>query len=1157
MNFRYLYNNPGNVYGSTCNAFFTQSNSFAVCPSAAALDWRIYSSDENYTYYNPSVQYDPWVGNCSSSTACGNASFTSARSYPVSGVADYSTTRNLSTSQYSVWIDDRGFNGSRPLRGVLVNANSTPNGLVDLWDSHMDIVLNSSSVQVYSVTYSPNAFGLQTNRTLRATLSSSTACYNILGTADSVNDIFSGTKSYSSTGDDGCRTIAQAQQNFANWYQYYRRRSMAARGSIGYILDQFPNFRYGINTINNSFFTEVPPASTSDFTSHNNAITQQVYQYDWNALGTPLRSALDRAGRYYAGTLFGRNNPITASCQQNYTILFTDGYWNAETIPSAIGDVDGDGISKTLADVARYYYINDLSPLANNVTTNQWDPANWQHMVTFTVGFGINGNLVAGTDGWPSPALDINSNWGDPFNDDGAKADDLWHAAFNSKGTFLRAQSPDQLRDSLSQILSTIFARGASASSAAQNSSIINANSKIYQSTFDSDTWSGTLYAYGLDTNNNLISTPLWSTNCLLSGGNCQLPAGTNPGISPTNRTIVTRNWTGSNTGMAFRFPTNYTSYKSNGVLPTNLANILTYSPYPATTTKNWQISAVQAYGTALVNYLRGDRSNEMSNNGTYKFRNRQGVIGDIINSNAVFVGSPQRIYPDTIEASPYSSFKQSYINRIPMIYVGANDGMLHGFNANTGTEELAYIPGAREIFKNLPLLSQTTYPHAFFVDGSPTVGDVYINGAWKTILVGGLRNGGQTIYALDITNPDNFTETNASNIYLWEFSDKDDPDLGYVYGNAVIGKVRSGTGQTQWAVIIGNGYNSLQSDGYVSSTGKPTLFILFIQPGIGGTWTVNQKYIKIPLGNTPANASGLGTPYPVDVDGDYIIDYIYAGDLQGNIWRVDLRNATPTNWAATATNIFTASNSQAGDQPVTAPLIVAPHPNGIQSGVMVYFGTGKYLEPGDVSTAQATQSFYGIWDKFDNIKINKNQLVQQQILAEITPANSTNTYRAVSNNSVNWDNPNARRGWYLNLLVNGSSSNYGERVISQPVLRNGNIIFTTILPSGTLCDFGGDSWLMELNALNGGAPNSSPFDLNNDGKFSTADYLNIGSSSSANYVAPAGMRSPVGIIPTPAILLSGDKTKEVKVLSGLQGITTVNESTGTVTGRQNWRQLY
>ncbi len=1160
--FNYIYDTGDNITLANCTNLESTTggkNAIQDCPAAGVDDWRFFSSGQNQMYYNPGTSYLPWNYNCTSGTACANANFSAALSYPVSGNPGFSMVRNLSPFTYNVWIDDKGFSGTRPLRGSALNVTTGANGMVDLWDSHVTVTINAANAQVYYTTYAPTATGLHPTTTLQATLTGS-GCFDVLGTNSLVTSIVNGTLGWTAQGDTGCQTLAQAQQNVANWYQYARRRSMAARGTIAYIMNQYPNFNYGMTTINNAFFNAVPPSGTTNFTPYNTAILNALMNLQWQNLGTPSRSALDEVGQYYQNKLSGQPNPITAACQQNYTLFLTDGYWKTgDSLSSGIGDNDGDGVSQTLADVAYYYYINNLQPswTANQVIPNTWDPATWLHMVTFTVGFGVVGNLVAGSNGWPNPPLAINGNWGNPITTETAKADDLWHAAFNSKGNYVAAQSPTSAAKSLSAILGNIALRNASYSSVAQNSTILNSSSAVYQATVNGTV--GDLEAFALSTTGVLSTTPTWSANCLLTGGPCLNPVGRNTALSPASRVVITRNWTGANNGIAFEWPSNYTTYKVSGALPTNLANFLANAPYTANTTTTSQITANQAYGQALLNYLRGNRTQEAQNGGTYAFRNRAGILGDIVDSSPVYVPPPYRNYPDSLEASPYSTFKSANATRTPVVYVGANDGMLHGFNANTGAEVLAYIPGNQQIYQNLPNLSLTNYTHNFFVDGTPTEADVYTNNAWRTILVGALRNGGQGIYALDITNSTNFTEANANNVYLWEFSDQDDPDVGYIEGNISIAKVHTSSSTSQWAVIFGNGYNNSQPGTYASTTGKASLFILL--PGLfNGTWTLNQNYYKIVVGTgSTTTPNGLSAPYLVSNNGDYIVDYAYAGDLQGNMWRFNLTSTTPSNWLTAANILFTASYATAGDQPITAQPVVGAHPNGIQYGVMVYFGTGRYLQQADNSTTgQTTQSFYAIWDQLSSTTaVTKSQLLQQQILGEAT--GTTGNYRLVTTNAINWTAPGTiNLGWYMNLIESTASSNMGERVISQPILRNNNVIFSTLIPSTNICVPGGSSWLMELSAANGGTPNAVPFDVNGDGLFSSADYLSLTISGHKYTQSPAGVQSSVGMTGTPAVFVSPNKTTETKVLSGSQGLGTVTENPASgPAGRQNWRQLY
>lgn len=1174
--FVYIYKATDNKYSYNCSDL--SYNSIEACPESGTSDWRFFSNDVNVIYYDPNTTYTPWNTTCLGTAACTNASFTAARSNPKAGTLGYSLTRNLGRSitmtgitgfPYDVWIDDKGFTGARPTRGTNVNYNTTPNGMVDLWDSHIKVIVGASNVRVYKHSYAPSKTSINETTTLSATLSDTSACYNVLGGSDLVQQIFNGFLGYASTGGAGCRTITAAKQNIANWYQYSRRRSLAAKNAVSSVVYNFPDFRYGLSVINNnnSLFVQMPAAGTTDFTTQNASLLSSLTSYEWQALGTPLLSGLELVGRYYAGNLSSRPTPITHSCQQNFSLLLTDGYWDPSSLSTVNSDVDRDGFKVTLADVARYYYVTDLSALPNDVFPNPFDAATYQHMVTFTIAFGVIGNLVdTDNDGLPNPPLTESSNWGDPTTSSVAKIDDVWHASFNSKGTYTAAQSPQQIQKGLANSLSNIASRVSAASGVAQNSTVLQIDSNLYRAQFDSQGWSGSLLAYPISITGILSTTPSWSSGCILTGGACTLPvtaASNTPGVDPNNRVIITPNFvSGSKIGIPFRWPANYSALKVSSALPVRVANLLKFAPYPANATLAKQVTANQLYGQRLINYLRGDRTQEVQNNGAEGFRNRKSILGDFINSKPLYIGPPGRLYSNIFDVASYSTFRSTYQNRTGMVAIGGNDGMLHIFNANTGSEILAYVPGNRKMNFNLPSLSEPTYTHLYFVDGSPSEADIIINNNWRTVLLGNLANGGQGVFALDITDPSTFKEANANSILLWEFSDEDDPDMGYLNSTIQIAKVRSTTaGGTQWAAIFGNGYNNTEADGYASTTGKAALYILFINHGIDDVWTVDTDYIKIPVGaaNT-TTPNGLAQPYLVDVDGDHIVDYVYAGDLLGNLWKFDLRNANPVNWKTAASTLFSAQSVTAGDQPITTAPIARFHPNGPSAGILLYFGTGKFLEPNDNSAInQVTQSFYAILDKLDGSPVTKSQLLQQKILNEISQTFNGNTVqlRQVSNYGINWQALNQNLGWYINLQAANNSSNFGERQISPAILRGNNVIFSTMLPSPSVCSVGGSSWLMELNADTGGTPIAAPFDLNRDGLFDNMDYILKDSSGNAISATPGGIKSTVGVTATPTVFLTPDKTKEIKVMSGSTGASTITENPSKgPSGRQNWNIL-
>jgi type IV pilus assembly protein PilY1 len=1104
----YIFDASDNLnYGSGCSGV-------EVIPCGALtyttnlpyeLDWRILSSSLNTIYYDPSATYSPWVGPCmTSGTYCANASFTAARSNPRQGTTGYSVTRDLTGFVYEVWVDDKGFNAAdgRPKRGSNVNVTPTPNGIVDLWDTHIQYTVYGDHVDIATTTYAPDQNGMNPTTTTATISGSMTDPYG--------------------------HTVAQIQQNVANWYQYYRRRALTAKAAISAVIDENPSFRFGLSVINNSstLFKQVPAASATDYSSDNLTLLTNLYSYAWTASGTPLRAGLNNVGQYYAGKLSGKTNPIINACQKCFTILMTDGYWNGSFSSTTIKDVDGDGISQTLADVARYYYITDLSTYPNNVVPDAVDSATWQHMVTYTVAFGVQGNLVdTDGDGWPNPPLTESGNWGNPqsCSDCPPMIDDLWHAAYDSKGTYISAKNPTDVVTALRKALQDISNRVSSLAAVSLNSGSISSLSKLYQAKFNSYTWEGFLEAKNVT--GGAVGTVAWEAGSLLP--------------SATSRVILTNNGSG---GVPFEWSSLSSSEQT--ALNTNSSG------------------SADGLGSLRLNYLRGDGSKELVNGGT--FRNRQTTkLGDIINSAPQYVSNEDFGYPDNMESASYSSFVASKASRTPMVYVGANDGMLHGFNGLTGVEKIAYVP--MPVYSNLSKLTSTTYSHRYFVDGTPTIGDAFYGGAWHSILVGGLRGGGQGIYALDVTDPSQFTESNASSLVMWEFTDANDADLGYTFSRPNIVKMADGT----WAAVFGNGYNNTESDGHASSTGEAVLYIVNVQTGA----LIRKITTGVGSSQDPTGASrpnGLATVTPVDVNQDGITDYIYAGDLFGNLWKFDVTSTSSGSWGvafnssgvpaplfkACGGNTCNGSNTQA----ITTRVTVGYGPNRI--GYMVYFGTGKYLESTDVNDL-STQSLYGIWDKNDGTTTvsGRSVLLQQTILYEGTYTLQDGTsagqpIRVTSNNDYS-TYPPTQLGWYLDLTSPVSGAE-GERLINQPTLRNGRIIFTTIIPSSNSCSGGGDSWLMELNALNGSQLSESPFDLNKDGNFDSKEYVQVTIDGKVVWVPVSGVKY-TELLTTPAIgSQSGTPSKETKYMSGSSGsVNTIDENPGANgSGRDSWRQI-
>jgi type IV pilus assembly protein PilY1 len=1133
--------NTDNVYTDRCE--------LEGSPEVAVRDWRIRNSSLNVMYYNPATTYSPWPG-------FSDADFTFARSNPQPGTAGYSVTRQLEEFSYDVWVDNLGYDNDSLGDNVDGPSSVTDgaNGIVDLWDSHTTYTVKSSAVDVETLT--TNFAGVDGSPDCDLTDAQDSPQYvSCYGTARATSSLSGAAV------DPWGRTVSEIQQNVANWYQYHRRRSFVMKGAVAEVLTNgASNNRFGLSVLNDyaDLFRELPLAAVpvADFPAHNEAILQAIYDYEITAQGTPLRRSLERVGRYYSNYYTSDyTDPITSSCQQNFSVLFTDGYWSgSDPYTAAIADEDGDGDSDTLADVAHYFYNTDLSPLADVVPPTQIDPNNKQHMVSFTVAFGVEGALVdSDNDGWPNPILLESGAWNDGnVNTDPEKIDDLWHAAFNSKGTFISSKTPDAVAVAITGAVQAVADRVGSGASVATSTGSAGGGSHIYQAKFDSAGWQGQLLAFQVNLDGMFETTADWEAGSLLDSLNYD-----------TAREIITFNPDADvvpgggpeGQGVPFRFPADYTSADPLAEFGSSqVADLMINAPFSLATINTGEIASNQQFGEDLVNYLRGDETNEGTGQG---FRTRTSVLGDIVHSGPRFVGKPTASYADSLEAKPYSAFVTANSSRDGIIYVGANDGMLHGFDGTTGGEVFAYVPNT--IYQNLYLLTSDSYAHRYFVDEGVNSADVYMadmndpdsgtNGLWRTALVGGLGGGGQGIYALDITDPSSFDEANASSLVLWEFDDGDDADLGYTFGRPQLAKMANGS----WAAVFGNGYNNTEADGNASTTGRAVLYIVDVETG------ELLKKIDTEAGDA-ATPNGLATPLLVDTDADSIVDYIYSGDLLGDIWKFDVSASDTNSWDSaykqgqTPKPLFTTDSNQ----PITTQPQISAHPDDNKDGFLIFFGTGQYLQAADnTSTGQTTQTFYGVWDK-DEVSLtafDSSDLLVQTITNQYGQAFDTNddgvddktyTLRDVSDAAIDW---NDHMGWKLDLIpdqIEGVDNvlNFGERQVSNALVRNGRVIFTTLSPSSLECEFGGSSFLMELDFSNGGKLDTPAFDLNGDGVFDADD----GDAS--------GRASTVGIMPSVSILSVGGK--DVAFGSGASGgIDAIQIGVEAETyGRQSWRQL-
>jgi type IV pilus assembly protein PilY1 len=629
-----------------------------------------------------------------------------------------------------------------------------------------------------------------------------------------------------------------------------------------------------------------------------------------------------------------------------------------------------------------------------------------------------------------------------------------------------------RLKKQLSEAFSSILSTSGSASVVALNTSkAYGPENVVYQAQFNSGDWSGNILA--LDPTSAATGT-LKATTTWDAGEKIDQ-------TTPSSRAILTYK-PSEEAGIAFRWPGDPAS-PSATELDTPQAQILSTPKADGT-----YDAASYATGRDRLEFLRGDNTKEGEAAG--KFRKRGSDLGDIVNSSPVYVEKPNGGYRDNLESVSYSSFINT--GRPPMIYVGSNDGMLHGFGGVDGSEKIAYVPSLA--FKQLALLTRQDYntstgagsanamnpsQHRYYVDGQIRVGDAFYDGAWHSVLVGRLGAGGQGVFALDVTNPANFSESNANSLVLWEFTDADDPDLGFTLGGSWVTKMKNG----QWAAVFGNGYNSDNTiDDVHVGTGQGVLFIVEAQTG-----EVIQKL------DAGSGSGGLSSPAIYDVDRDGKTDWIYAGDTQGNLWKFDVSSNNKNDW--TVKKLFTAATTNANGDSVGQPITSAPslmaHPEG---GVMVLFGTGRFLGTTDMTNID-TQSYYGIWDQegatdaggntkpFATVTINQ---LLRQVFGDTVTINGA-LFRTSSNTEMT-----TQRGWYIDLpdRLTGSGS---ERVYEDSALYKGLIIFVSKVPAQadptaeiepcSIAPPGGRSWPNVLDALTGKRAKTTFVEVDAEGK--------------------------------------------------------------------------
>jgi type IV pilus assembly protein PilY1 len=637
--------------------------------------------------------------------------------------------------------------------------------------------------------------------------------------------------------------------------------------------------------------------------------------------------------------------------------------------------------------------------------------------------------------------------------------DPLWYAAKYGKSdltswdrdgdgvpdNYFLVSDPSQLAAQLKSAFDEILQLNSSVTAVAVDSQSLDSGQYVYGTSFTSSDWTGDLIKRQKSrTGNTATSSVVWRASAQLG--------------APASRNILFA--------------------KAGALTPFNWSNL---TAAQQTQLNRTVAGVVDSQGQARVSFLRGENST---------FRTRASLIGDIINSSPALVGGGDYLTSraDALEGSNnYAAYAASQAGKPAVVYVGANDGMLHAFNASTGAELFAFIPSA--VIPNLNALTAPDYgqnqgtEHRYFVDGSPTVADVYYGSDWHKVLVGSLGAGGREVFALDVSNP-------ASPRLLWEFTSDNDSSLGYTSAQPTIARLHNG----KWVALVPNGYD----------TGSTAVSLLIIDIQTGALLkkiTATPSLTAAETAGLDALNNGLSRLFVADVNSDGIADYAYAGDLLGNLWRFDLIDAAatdPLNASAAESRyavsfggspLYVARNDAGVRQPISAAPVLLEHPSGV--GYVVSFGTGRYLVTAD-KTSTGVQSLYGIWDRKTAGEATSSSLTASRTRANlqaqslgtsttggVTTYNLSSTAVAWYDNSGNSADANvAKWGWYFDFPQSG------ERLVYDMTLYGSSIILSTITPQTGTCTAGLAGAVYAVNPETGGRTDYNVFDLNGDGTF-------------------------------------------------------------------------
>ncbi|CCF69953.1 pilus assembly protein [Xanthomonas citri] len=1034
------------------------------------------SAAYNPTYYDPVVKYDPWINN--DGNPFPQADLVNTRINPLQAGATVALASNYMGDDFSSSF--RIQNGMVLPRGTGYKQRfQDNNGNLYFGNEQVttsDVTWNGGS-QTLLIRFWPATFFVPyTSDTDARPLLAGAAAYDAVQ-RDRVRNVCG-------TGCDMWKytikaTNTDALQNFANWFSFYGNRNRAIIAGMTRSLANVNNMRVGFFRINqNASYDSVNeklPMRDMGTQSEKTALYNSILALPASG-GTPNRQAVNAAGIQFQRT--DSAAPVQLACQKNAVMLFTDGYSNQDgpSVSNASGDGNmgipfADAYDNTMGDIAAKYYnnINGGSPIRADMpsglvpVSSSCNTANASvrldcqknlHVNFYGITLGARGDLFNPNvvqDAYTTPA--IYQNWPPRENDERSTVDDIWHAATNTRGQYINARTPAEITQAMRRVLSSVTAGSSPSGTLAQSGARIGVGSfsvaPNYEIANEGTDWFGRLTGYTVSVNPQTrvaVSTAAWEASA-------RMPS------------AAARNVLVSKAGVVSAF--NETNISLSDLCTKSTALYPGMSLCTAS-----DLATLGANAATATAYLRGDASGEVRSGG--RLRDRTTVLGDIVNSTPV-ISSPLDDYGyGSLPGNPGATY-QAYLNtkkadRNYMVYVGANDGMLHGFDggmngdgvmaSNGGVERFAYIPStALGHMGNLLLpydpanQSDQKFGHRYYVDGPLAISDTYYGGAWKTSLVGTAGAGGRSVFAMDVTTPTSVTAASR----LWEISDLDSSlsaairvNIGFVLGKPVIVPILSSNGTVTWKAVFGNGYNS--------ASGKAVLFLVDIKTGTPTVTMIEAAE----SGSTVSGSNGLGNIVVVDRWGgtgqtqrvrDGYADTVYAADQKGAIWKFDLRNTTTALTVPLFTSRTSVENGATYRQPITGGLVASAGENG---GVTLFFGTGSFSFQNDPFDT-AIQSLYGI-----------NDVSAGSVTSTITRSNLQANSIATSGTSrslVMGSSVAGGQGWYVDLPA-------GERMVGNPSVASGIVFIPTYVPNPNSvgCASQGSNWLFGLNTRTGGA---------------------------------------------------------------------------------------